>query len=292
MPNASSTRRQRDAFREPVQAPDLSRFLARSCVLILAEVGDAGAVAVASATATRLPRHTVAVVRPIELSLATWTHTLGRDGTTTTTVTLPSGWRIADHELAAVLARSEATPVPRFTRSTPADRDYAAAEIRALLVSWLRSLGARAVNTAGGVSLTGPSWTPRRWLVEAHRAGLQVGPSVLASSAHLIAGSHLRAHEARLPVDTTASLASPGYETAVVAGDRVVGWVGGDVQRAACLRLAAQARCRLVELAFAVDAGSITVVAAGPGARLSAPHMADDPGVAAVADLLAHIAKR
>jgi hypothetical protein len=266
--------------------------LAGSYVLILADAGDVGAVAVAEATATRLPRHAVAIVSPAELSLAAWTHRLDRDGTTTTTVTLPSGWRIADHELAAVLARTEATPVPRFGRSSPADRDYAAAEVRALLVSWLRSLGARAVNPVGGVSLTGPSWTPRRWLVQAHKAGLRVGPSVLASSAHLIAGSYSHPHEARLPLDTMASLASPGYHRAVVAGEQVVGWIGGDVQRAACLRLAAQSRCRLVELAFAVDADSIAVVAAGPGATLSAPHIGDVQSVAAVADLLAHIATR
>ncbi|MDQ6836819.1 MAG: hypothetical protein M3137_00385, partial [Actinomycetota bacterium] len=144
----------------------------------MAEPYDAGAVAVAVAVAARPSAEPVALVHPADLGGARWVHRVSPSGRATTDVALPDGRRFSDADIAAVLVRSENTALPRFARSPPADRDYASAEFRALLVSWLHSLGSRVVNRVDGVGLAGPSWSPQRWLVEAGRAGVCVVASV------------------------------------------------------------------------------------------------------------------
>lgn len=253
-------------------------------VVIVADRRDAGAVAVASATATRHPALRVTVVSPAALSRAGWTHTVDGAGTTATTVELEDGRRFSDRDVAAVLVRSETIAVARFAASAPVDRDYAAAEMRALMVSWLRSLGPRVVNGVDGMGLSGPSWTPRRWLVEAARAGLPVSPDVWSTSARIVPGWCGSPYDARRPYGSAPS--HENVEVAVVAGDAVLG--RHDLDPAPFLALAAAARCRVLEVDLAGASPSRHVTAVRPVPLLTVNHAR---AVAAVADLVACLAR-
>jgi hypothetical protein len=263
---------------------------AASIVLIVAEASNLSKGGGEEATPTRLPPDgCVLLVRPAELACASWTHTLRRNGQAATTVTLRSGQHISDDRLGAVLIRTESLAVPRFARSTSSDRNYAAAELRALFVSWVRSLATRAVNTPGGISLTGPSWTSRRWLSEAQRAGLRVAPSVLASSARLVPGWRGRPYDAVRPIDA-AQASSEGLASVTVANGRVIDRSNAIADKRACMRLAANADCRVLDMQLRLGAEGATVVHAGPNPPLGDPYAADAAAVCAIADLLVHVA--
>jgi hypothetical protein len=254
-------------------------------VVIVADPVDAGAVAVASATAARHPALRVTVVSPAALSHAGWTHTVDGAGTAATTVELDGGRRLSDRDVAAVLVRSETTPVPRFAGSAPVDRDYAAAEIRALVISWLRSLGPRVVNGVDGMGLSGPSWTPQRWLIEAARAGLPVGSCVRSTSARIVPGWRGSPYDARRPYVSGGATSDENTEVAVVAGDVALGQDGLDP--APFLALAAAAHCRVLEVELTGSPPSRHVTAVRPVPLLT---LDDGRVVGAVADLVARLA--
>ncbi|ORA24393.1 hypothetical protein [Mycobacterium aquaticum] len=251
-------------------------------MVIVADPGDAGAAAVASATAALRADLRVTVASPASLSGAAWTHTVDRGGAATTKIALPGGRRIDSTEVAAVLVRSEAVPVPRFAKSTTADRNYAAGEFRALMVSWLRSLGPRVINGVDGMGLSGPSWSPQRWLVEAGRAGLPVVDSARSSSARIVEGWQGSPYDARRPYLATGTRVGTASEIAVIAGDVVVADRSG-VDAVPYLALAAAARCRVLEVELA--AGHVVAVRPVPFRTVIQPRAVD-----AVAALVARVA--
>lgn len=251
-------------------------------IVIVADPGDAGAAAVASAIAALHADLRVTVVTPASLSGAAWTHTVDRGGATTTTIVLPGGRRIDSTELAAVLVRSEAAPVPRFAKSSTADRNYAAGEFRALMVSWLHSLGSRVINGVDGMGLSGPSWSPQRWLVEAGRAGLPVADSARSSSARIVEGWQGSPYDARRPYLATGTQVGSTNEIAVIAGDVVAADRRG-LDPVPYLALAAAARCRVLE----VELAGAHVVAVQPVPFRTVTH---PRAVTAVAALVARVA--
>lgn len=255
-------------------------------IVIVADPGDTGAAAVASVTAALHADLRVTVVSPASLSGAEWTHTVDRGGTAVTQISLPAGRRIDSADLAGVLVRSEALPVPRFANSTASDRNYAAAEVRALVVSWLRSLGPRVVNGVDGMGISGPSWSPQRWLVEAGRAGLPVADSARSSSARIVEGWQGSPYDARRPYSGIGTQPSPTAETAVVAGDVVVADRNG-LDPVPFLALAAAARCRVLEVELTGSAPTPEVVAVRPVPFRTVTH---PRAVNAVAGLLARVA--
>ncbi|OBC13729.1 hypothetical protein A5784_30945 [Mycobacterium sp. 852013-50091_SCH5140682] len=251
-------------------------------VVIVADPGDTGAAAVASAIAAHHADLRVSVVSPASLSGAAWTHAVDRGGTATTNIALPGGRRIDSTDLAAVLVRSEAVPVPRFAKSSAADRNYAAAEFRALMVSWLRSLGRRVINGVDGMGLTGPSWSPQRWLVEAGRAGLRVADSDRSSCARIVEGWQGSPYDARRPYRGPVAQAARAGEIAVVTGDLVVADQTG-LDAVPYLALASAARCRVLE----VELAGAHVVAVRP---VPFRTVTDPRAVNAVASLVARVA--
>ena len=187
----------------------------------------------------------------------------------------------------SVLCRSGSFPMVRFAGSAPADRDYATAEFQALVVSWLRSLGDRVVNDVDGVSAIGPSWTGRRALVEAQRAGLPVMTSVVATSGRLVPGFSGSPYAARLP---WMDVAGPPLEHVLVAGSQAFGRLA-DGFGAACITLAGRVRCRLLDVSFSIDESGGSV-----DRRVSSvspvPALRETWGIEAVAQLIESIAGR
>jgi hypothetical protein len=254
-------------------------------VLIIADRGDLAAAAVAHATAARSNDYRVAVVHPDQLALAQWTQTLTPNGRVTTTIELRDGLTIASEALGSVFVGSDTVVAPQFARSAAADRDYAAAELQALMVSWLGSLGRRVVNRCDGTSISGPSWTPRRWLIEAQRAGLRVCSSTAATSARLLTGWRGHPFAARLPLATIGdSGTAETAETAVAVAGRVL---NGPLQCGAeCERLAASTGCRLFEIEFVGPHADPEV----RGVRAPARLIPNAPAVGALSELLVRIA--
>lgn len=253
------------------------------CVVI-ADPGDDGAASLVGALSARgVP---AAAIEPARLGLARWVHVLDARGRASTVIDLPDGRRLADGEIGAVLCRSASFPMARFTGSAPADRDYATAEFLALVVSWLRGLGDRVVNDVDGVSSIGPTWTGRRALVEAQRAGLPIVTSVVATSGRLVPGFSGSPYAARMP---WTEVAGPPVEHVLVTGSQAFGRLA-DRFGAACTTLAERVRCRLLEVSFAIDE------AAGADAyRVSSvspvPALREAWGIEAVARLLESIAE-
>ncbi|QGN56725.1 hypothetical protein [Nostocoides sp. HKS02] len=205
--------------------------MTKRVLLVVADPGDVGGRAAARAAA-RHPRaagqaaRDVVVVSGDELACAGWSHRVDAAGVARTSVRLagPDPRVLTDDTLAAVWFRSQQWLVPPGLRTADAgDVAYAHAELTALLVSWLSSLGPRAVNACEGVSPTGPGWSPARWR--------QVAADCL------------------LPV---AGANASTVRTVLVAGDEVVG-AGDPAEARACTRLAAAGSCRVLEVGL--DAG-------------------------------------
>jgi len=232
-------------------------------VVVIGDVDDAGAAAVVRAMAASSTEATL--VHPEQLSLARWEHTISPAGSVATRIELRDGRRLADDEIAAVLCRSFSLPAPRFARSSQADRDYAGAELRALAVSWLHGLGDRVVNAVDGVSLTGPSWSPRRAQFEARRTGLPVAATLTATSGRLLPGFTGSPYAAGMPAEDRR--AAPGRDNpageVLIVGREVFGALANQFG-AASAALAARARCRVLEVGFRHVAGRVAVSRVSP----------------------------
>jgi hypothetical protein len=260
----------------------------RRTILVLAPWHDRGAVAVAQAVAARRGAGAVQLVTPSELAGARgWTHALDARGRVTGDVVAASGAVLAPDAIAAVLNRCFVVAAPAFARAQPRERDYAAAEMHALVVSWLAGLGRPVINGAdtmlGGTSR-------RQWLMRAVAAGIPVLRDVVATSAALVP-SELRDRVtvrgpwpgtrlvARQPVAAGDAVVAP-LVGVLVAGDRVHGEVSPSLGRR-CVELARGSGHALLALRFAARGRELRLADVDP-----MPPLGDEASVAAVADLL------
>jgi hypothetical protein len=205
-------------------------------------------------------------------------------------VVLASGTVLAPDAIGCVLNRCFAVAAPAFARAQPRERDYAAAEMHALVVSWLAGLGRPVINRAE--TMLG-STSRRQWLMQAIAAGIPVVRDVVATSASL-APSELRdrvvvrgpwpdtRHLARQPVEAGDAIApvAPLFVDVLVAGDRAHGELPASLGRR-CVELARTAGHALLALSFAVRGPELRLAHVDP-----MPPLLDRPAVAAVADLL------
>ena len=212
-------------------------------LLIVADPGDVATAEVARAVAASASPCPVRLVSTAELSLAGWSHRIDPAGRTSTTLRLRDGTSFDSPPDVSVAYLASTTPVPRFLRAAAGDRDYAAAEFRALMVSWLHSLGDRVVNAPSGTEPNGPAWSPGRWLIEAAGVGLPVAHARYATSARLLPDRHGPPGAQRFPVlpHTTAG------HTVLLAGDHVAGSLA-DEFRPACAELSKRSGCRVISL--------------------------------------------
>lgn len=152
-------------------------------VLIIAHATDAGAASVALRLTSRLGIGNVVTLRPESMGVLRWSHRVDGRGRAKTQIALPGRAPIACHEIGAVFNRIRYLPLPKFARSSPKDRDYAGAEMQALVVSWLAALGDRVVNPVHRHPWVTPSVSRLRWASVAADHRLPVARRVIDSRA-------------------------------------------------------------------------------------------------------------
>ena len=293
-PAAGSDLQQRMAMGDPTAQvgvrPPPRRVTAvrHPAVVVLAPSHDRGAVAVARAAAARRSAGAVQLVTPSALAGARgWTHAIDAQGAVTGDVVLRSGTVLAPDAIGCVLNRCFDVTAPAFARAQPRERDYAAAEMHALVVSWLAGLGRPVINRAE--TMLG-STSRRQWLMRAIAAGIPVVRDVVATSASLVP-RELRDRVtirgpwpdtrlvARQPVEAGDAVVPP-FVDVLVAGDRIHGKLPASLARR-CVELARGAGYALLQLSFAARGAQLRLAYVDP-----MPSLLDRIAVDAVADLL------
>ena len=167
-------------------------------LLILAHTLDGGAHAVAALLAPALGER-LRMLRPEWLGQARWSQRLDPRGVARTRVLWHGGQGSDGSDIGLVWNRIRLLPQAAFRASTAQDRDYAGAELHALVASWLAELGdgvEPAMRRHCGVT---PMLHYLRWMAAAGRCGLALatGPpapedfSVLRTPLELCApGAH------------------------------------------------------------------------------------------------------
>ncbi len=104
-----------------------------------------------------------------DLSTPGWRYFLGDRAASKAVV---GGHIVPESDIHGVVVRRLGVLASELVHFTPADRDYAAAEMNAFLFSWLSSLSCPVWNRPAGTSLCGPDWQPLQWMRAASRAGI------------------------------------------------------------------------------------------------------------------------
>jgi hypothetical protein len=223
--------------------------------LVLCHIDDRSAVRVYCSLRKRLGADAVELVSGEELALAPrWSHAVdsGRVGTE---LTLADGRRLQTDRMGVVFQRIRQLDMPQFARAKPDDREYAVAEMQALLLSWLAGLSCPVVNRAGPRGLCGADRSRLEWMKLAASAGLPTRGCELASEARRFPRPDFLPHLAingtgaedpppilrpqllgRAPVQYLEPVEGP-HRHVLVAGGRCFGLPVG-ASAAACLKLA------------------------------------------------------
>jgi len=184
-----------------------------SIALLLAHATDAGAASVAAWLAREVGPGRVRMIRPEALSLASWTHEIDAHGRSSTRIVFRNVEPLASAEVGAVLNRIRYLPMPGFNRASAKDRDYATAELQAVVASWLAGFGSRAIHSLWRHPWITPMLPLQHWAAAAAACGLPVASRTIASSSRL----RDRDHEAANPAAGTAT------GTVLVAGENLGG---------------------------------------------------------------------
>jgi hypothetical protein len=169
--------------------------------LILTHRSDVSAVAVAAALSRRHPAGACRLVTAEELILAPgWAHRVDACGVGSR-VRLHDGMVLDSGETGAVLHRLYSLDLPRFGH---AHRDYAFAEMSALLQSWLKGLPCPVFNPVGTRGFC-VQHSPVGWLALATKAGLLVPRLRLTSNLRRFPAKGLQ------PVDGSPLLVGRGF---------------------------------------------------------------------------------
>ncbi|MEO5794433.1 MAG: hypothetical protein ABIQ42_05045 [Rhodoferax sp.] len=233
-------------------------------VLVLAHASDAGAASVTASVRTLLSGSAIEVwaVRPESLSLATWSHTVDEHGCAHTRLVLPGRPALHSAQIRAVFNRIQHLPVPQFSQAHAKDRDYAAMELQALVLSWLAACGDCVVQPLRSQPWLVPQLPLLHWASAAARCGLPVAPR---------------------HADT---VAEPWDATVLVAGTLTTGILAGRLG-VACVATAQNLGFTLLEFRFHRGAGGTVLVDVSPH-----PALSDLEDIDAVARCLADLAER
>lgn len=243
-------------------------------ILILAHPGDRLALQVYAELQRQVGSAHLRLHSAQEIALALrWSHHQNQSGIRTE-IGLADGSTI-EGEWGLLFNRLQQLELPHFGGADPMDRDYAAAEMQALLLSWLHSLSCPVINPASAQGLGGARRTHAQWLQLAQQAGLPIQAYHFSSNprrfsprsqstASLWPYRTASAHGASVtPQLERITLPQVGSEptffleqvaddpaAVVVAGEQVV---GGAVQldRAACRRLTQLAGVPLLQITLA-----------------------------------------
>jgi len=266
---------------------------------VLAHRGDTDAELLAQELARRDPGSFIAWEDELFLG-SRFTHRIDEGGVDTE-ILCAGGRRLDSTDLRGLVCRLTQAMPPQFAAAPRADRDYAAMESHALLLSWLESLPCPVVNPASPRSLNGPALGLLEWLPLAAASGLPSRRVALAPPGappphegwETLAGD-LGSATTALPTVTDGGdgedggarlWAEPVGEAAelLVVGDRVLGGASSE-ERRGYARLARRAGCSLLGVHVAAATGE------GPPARVfcgaeTMPRLGPE-GAAALAGLI------
>lgn len=136
-------------------------------ILIVAAAADAAAATLAHSW----HRADARCLRPADLSMPGWRHFVAADSGGTAVV---AGLIVPESEITGVLTRTTWISPYELPVIAAADRDYAAMEMAAFLLSWLSSLDCPVVNRPTPGCLAGPPWRAPQWMAAAAMAGLKL----------------------------------------------------------------------------------------------------------------------
>lgn len=149
--------------------------VAAGVILVLAHGSDAGAASVAASVRNLLGGAVeVWCVRPESLALAAWSHTVDAHGWAHTRLVLPGRPALHSGQIRAVFNRIRHLPVPQCSQAPPKDRDDAARELQALVLSWLAACGDCVVQPLRSQLRLTPQLPLLHWASAAARCGLPV----------------------------------------------------------------------------------------------------------------------
>ena len=140
-------------------------------LIILAHAFDGGAQAVANILAPILD-HRLKVLRPEWLGQAHWSQRLDERGIARTLLSGHGGHRLEGKQIGLVWNRIRLLPQAAFRSSTVQDRDYAGAELQALVASWLAELSERVEPQMRRHACVSPVLHYLHWTAIASRCGL------------------------------------------------------------------------------------------------------------------------
>jgi hypothetical protein len=150
--------------------------------LILAHQGDATATHVAARLLQRHRPEDTRLVSMEEIVFAPrWSHTLN-GAKAKAALTLHDGTEIHGDRIGIVFNRLQYLDMPHFAASDKADREYAAMEMFALFLSWLKALPCPIINPVSSQNLAGPIHSSLAWQQLAGKAGLPTVRMRLTSS--------------------------------------------------------------------------------------------------------------
>ncbi len=234
---------------------------------VLAHRGDTDAKLVVEELERRAPAADVELIWADELLLdSRFTHRLGAAGVETEIAC--AGRPLLDsRELLGVVCRLSHGLPPQFHDALQADRDYAAMEGYALLLSWLASLECPLLNPPAPSGLSGPALSPVEWQARAAESGLRT--------------SRLRLGAPATEEEPRPEPAGGAERRVLVVGERTFG-AESETEGSACVRLARRVACPVLGVRFAASPAAEASAFCGAEA---APSLGDE-GAAAVAELL------
>lgn len=199
-------------------------------ILVIAGAADAAASELASTW-----RAEVRCIRPGDLSAPGWRHYVGvpdRHG-----VIPGSAEPFPDADITGVLTRTPWISPYELPQIREVDREYAATEMAAFLLSWLFSLECPVVNRPMPGCLGGPPWQAPQWVAASAAAGLKISRTGRSRAA------------------------TPSGATLTVVGTQCFGDAAPELQ-AASLRLAALAQVELLGIQYDDSDGDAGFVSA------------------------------
>ena len=148
-------------------------------ILILAHALDGGAQAVANLLAPILG-HRLTVLRPEWLGQARWSQRLDEHGSARTLLRWRGDYCLDGNQIGVTWNRIRLLPQATFRASAAQDRDYAGAELQALVASWLAELGERVEPPMRRHASVTPVLHYLHWAAVAGRCGLALATRSIA----------------------------------------------------------------------------------------------------------------
>jgi hypothetical protein len=241
-------------------------------ILILCHTDDLGAIQVSEIIASKLGKKAVSVITPEVFALVQWSHCVDSSGQTTTRFRIPNQQDLDSEFIGCLFNRLRYVPSRPFTSQK--NRDYAGAEIQALMSSWLLQLGEHLVNPISIISGIASPISHPQWMSAAQQSRLPIFRYVKTTAQKLI--------DKILPGEVLYPLADwPGKsgvipaeimldhaaimrrESILVCGDQALGSLAqmfGD----ASIRLAKKMQHNLLEIHFGLIQGEFRVIEISP----------------------------